>query len=161
MIVNNYKLFLEQLKLIDVQSYEWPWFDEGWVTANEYSFRILVEGNALGSSNVVIGYSCYRTVPSTNSNGREVYLAKLCVRPQYRKQGFGSRLMTDIIQVAGARKLYTILHEENKYLSWAKDWGWACTGLERGLWPDGRDGLLFEFKSIPTIENINNERSFN
>ena len=158
MIVSNYKLFLEQLKLIDVQSYEWPWFDEGWVTANEYGFRVLVEGNAIGSSNVVIGYSCYRVVKGKKFGNDELYLAKLCVRPKYRKQGFGSKLMADIIQVAAGRKLYTILHEENSYLSWSKDWGWVCTGLERGLWPDGRDGLLFTYQGLPPInsENITN-----
>lgn len=136
MIATNYKFFEDQLKAIDAKSYEWPWFDEGWKTAKDYNFRILLDGSR------VIGFSCFK----------DVFLAKLCVHPVYRKLGYGSKLMSDLLLSSKGQRILTILHEENEYLTWAKNWGWYCIGLEKNLFPDGRDGLKMVVQMKPLVE---------
>lgn len=131
MIITDYSLFIEQLKVIDAQSYLWPWWDRGWLTAKEYKWSIIV------SEGVVFGYSCYRITKDNN-----LFLAKLAVRPIYRGQSLGSLLMDSLIKVAEGRKVWTVLHEENAFLGWAKKWGWQCTELKKGFFPDGRDALV-------------------
>lgn len=140
MIIVDYKPYIDQLKAIDAKSYEWPWCEEGWKDTNGYIFRILVK-----EKDVVIGYSCVKLDFS------KLLVVKLCVRPCFRKLGFGSSLMRDLLMFAkskGVIRLSTILHEENQFIKWARNWDWKGTGIKKGLFPDGRDGYIFERKVL-------------
>jgi len=133
MIVTDYTTFIEQLKVIDAQSYIWSWYDQGWLTAKEYRWRILA------TDGLALGYSCFRVFDKNT-----LFLAKLAIRPIYRSQSLGSRLMNDLILIANGTRIVTFLHEENKFLGWAKAWNWRCTALKREFFPDGRDALVME-----------------
>jgi len=133
MIVSNHELFIDQLKLIDYKCYDYPWCDQGWLTAKEYQWRIIV------TDNIVMGYCCFRP----DSNG--CFVAKLAVKPCYQHYGLGSLLMADLVNTAKIN-LCTILHEENPYLGWAAAHGWRAVCLKRGLFPDDRDGIFMERK---------------
>lgn len=132
MIIKDVKPYIGQLQLIDIKSYECPWFDEAWKTVDSYQWGLFTDYS------IVYGFYCYCP------DDERVFLSKLAVRPKNRGQGIGSKLMESLIIETTGKKLITILHEENKYLGWAKLWGWRCTGVHRELFPDGRDGLIME-----------------
>lgn len=130
MIVTNYEPFVEQLKLIDYKCYDYPWLDEGWLAAKDYKWQIVV------SDVVALGYCCYR------KHDNSFFVSKLCVKPVYQHYAIGSLLMENLILVTNGVPLWTILHEENKYLGWAAAFGWRATESKRDFFPDGRSGII-------------------
>jgi len=124
---------LDQLKSIDFKSYYWPWYDEGWKTANEYTFRVLAD------SKHVYGFYCFQEQQNT------IFLAKLCIHPLFRRNGLGWKLHKDFINNL-KKPAVTVLHEESEYLELARSWGWIATKILSELYPDKSDGYVFRRK---------------
>jgi GNAT superfamily N-acetyltransferase len=136
MIICNHELFIEQLKLIDLKSYEDYWCDNKWESVledNAFHFRMF------NIDETIAGFYCYR------SEGKIVLLDRLCVRPSIRCQGIGSALMDDFLETFKGAKKRCLLREDNHFVTWIAAWGWKAVGLKPMIFGDV-DGITMEHK---------------
>ena len=138
MQIENYRPeWKERLYDIDIKSYRWPWAMISWNNLRGYVFRCLPLGE--GRVRIPRGFSCFKI----KEDVLEVF--KLCVHPDSRRMGLGTRLLDDLIHIAVGqrkRKMRMVVHEENEYLAWAECRGWKGTGVIGDLFPDGTDGYI-------------------
>jgi ribosomal protein S18 acetylase RimI-like enzyme len=139
-----FKPYLEIIKSMDCKCYYWPWEDEGWDDISDYIIKVC-----LSDYNEPVGFSVYREMPKEGV-GRTVFISKLAVREKYRGQGYGTLLLDDIIKFSkkedadGIDLIESILYEDNiPGAQWAKRRGFKAVKILPGLFPDGRDGYLF------------------
>jgi len=133
-IVNFNTRHLLACKDIDIKSYLWPWLDEGWGKIQGYIIRVFIKEDR------VIGFCSFR--PEENS----IRISKLCVHPDYREQGVGSKLYNDLIRMAkkyNKKKIVMMLHQDNEYRNFIIRRGWRAVSVSGELFPDSTDGYLF------------------
>lgn len=135
MSIANFKVpYLEQCYHIDIKSYLWPWTEEGWNKIQGYIIRVkLVDDRVLGFCSFQI-------------EGDMIKVSKLCVHPSVRRLGLGTELHQDLVRIAKKYHKKTVmmmLHEENEFFDFLIKRGWRAVSIEKGLFPDHRDGYLF------------------
>jgi ribosomal protein S18 acetylase RimI-like enzyme len=134
------------LEEIDRESYKFPWWENSWADLGDLKVRVLENNTLERHSFGVIGFSSYQVI-TVNNKAIALHIHKLCVAKQYRNKGHGSTLHRDLLRVAQQQKikqLFMVVHEENNNIPWLQSWGWNAVSVRSNLYPDGRDGYVFE-----------------
>jgi len=147
-IVNFKTPYVPLLYNIDIKSYLWPWTEEGWGQIQGYIIRVYL------LSDDVVGFYSYRPASHCISEPHKgeihtdrITVSKLCVHPDFRNLRIGSQLHDDLIRIAkkySKKVVRMMLHEENEYRDFLIKRDWRAILISKGLFPDGRDGYLFQ-----------------
>ena len=138
MIVNFRVPYTMHCYDIDIKSYLWPWTMEDWDNLHGYVIRVYL------LSDEVIGFYSFKVEKGT------MMISKLCVHPDFRHLGVGTKMHDDLLKMAKTYKkiLRMMLHEDNKNRDFLIKRDWKAVSIERELFPDGSDGYLFEREII-------------
>ena len=118
-------------------------FDSGNSTSKSIGLAAILE-----NSGQVVGYVCAQSVVD------EAEILVLGVAPEYRGQGFGQSLLTELISVlkaGGCASLFLEVRFNNQAaVSLYQKMGFVQTGIRKGYYADnGEDARLLQFNITP------------
>lgn len=137
--------FLDEIDLIEQKSFKHPWSKQAY--RDEINNPVAVY-KVITVDDKVVSYGGFWQIFD------EGHITNICVKEEYRRQGFGKMLMEAIIKEARQRKLYSLTLEVRVSnigaIKLYENFGFKSAGVRPKYYPDGEDAMILWLEGIYT-----------